>query len=177
MNPSAQTVINAERTRRSVRAYTQEVPSDELISQVVDAGLWAASGRGSQGPIVVAVTDRALRDRLSAMNARIMGTDSDPFYGAPVVLVVLAPKDLPTAVYDGSLVMGNLMLTAHALGLASCWIHRAKEEFDSPEGKAVLAELGIQGDWEGIGHCILGYAAGPAPAVPARREGRVFWAR
>ena len=177
MNLSAKTIIDAEKSRRSVRAYTDEVPSEELISQVIEGGLWAASGRGGQSPIVVAVTNPELRDRLSAMNARIMGVDSDPFYGAPVVLVVLVPTDTPTGVYDGSLVMGNLMLTAHALGLASCWIHRAKEEFASDEGKAILAELGITGEWEGVGHCILGYAASAPAAAPARREGRVIWAK
>ena len=171
-------VIEAMRDRRSVRAYTDEVPSDELIERVVDAGLWAASGRGRQSPIVLAVTDRALRDRLSAMNARIMGAPegTDPFYGAPVVLVVLADRSVPTHVYDGSLVMGNLMLAAHELGLGSCWIHRAREEFDSPEGRQILAELGVEGDYEGIGHCVLGYAA-EVPEPKPRREGRLVWAR
>lgn len=171
-------VIEAMRKRRSVRAYTDEVPSDELVERVVDAGLWAASGRGRQSPIVLAVTDRALRDRLSAMNARIMGAPkgTDPFYGAPVVLVVLADRSVPTHVYDGSLVMGNLMLAAHALGLGSCWIHRAREEFDTPEGKDILAELGVEGDYEGIGHCILGFAA-EVPEPKPRREGRVFYAK
>lgn len=171
-------VIEAMRDRRSVRAYTEEVPSDELVERVVDAGLWAASGRGRQAPIVLAVTDRALRDRLSAMNARIMGAPegTDPFYGAPVVLVVLADRSVPTHVYDGSLVMGNLMLAAHELGLGSCWIHRAREEFDSPEGRQILAELGVEGDYEGIGHCVLGYAA-EVPEPKPRREGRLVWAR
>lgn len=171
-------VIEAMRNRRSVRAYTDEVPSDELIERVVDAGLWAASGRGRQSPIVLAVTDRALRDRLSAMNARIMGAPegTDPFYGAPVVLVVLADRSVPTHVYDGSLVMGNLMLAAHELGLGSCWIHRAREEFDTPEGRQILADLGVEGDYEGVGHCILGYAA-EVPEPKPRREGRLVWAR
>ncbi len=171
-------VIEAMRERRSVRAYTEEVPSDELIERVVDAGLWAASGRGRQSPIVLAVTDRALRDRLSAMNARIMGAPegTDPFYGAPVVLVVLADRSVPTHVYDGSLVMGNLMLVAHELGLGSCWIHRAREEFDTPEGRQILADLGVEGDYEGIGHCVLGYAA-EVPEPKPRREGRLVWAR
>ena len=164
-------VIEAMRERRSVRAYTDEVPSDELIERVVDAGLWAASGRGRQSPIVLAVTDRALRDRLSAMNARIMGAPegTDPFYGAPVVLVVLADRSVPTHVYDGSLVMGNLMLAAHELGLGSCWIHRAREEFDTLEGRQILAD-------EGVGHCVLGYAA-EVPEPKSRREGRLVWAR
>ena len=169
-------VIQAMKERRSVRAYTDEVPSRALIDEVVEAGLWAASGMNRQGPIIVAVTDRALRDRLSAMNAEVIGDPGrDPFYGAPVVLVVLAPCDQANRVYDGSLVMGNLMLAAHALGLGSCWIHRAREEFDTPEGKAILAELGVEGDYEGIGHCILGYAAEEPEAKP-RNDGRVFYA-
>lgn len=170
-------VIAALKSRRSLRAYTSEVPSADKIDQVVEAGLWAASGMGQQDPIIVAVTNKDLRDRLAAMNARVMGSPEgeDPFYGAPAVLVVLAPKDVSTHVYDGSLVMGNLLLAAHALGLGSCWIHRAKEEFDAPEGKAILSELGVDGDYEGIGHCILGYAA-DVPEPAPRREGRVFLA-
>lgn len=169
-------VIRALHERRSVRAYTDQMPEREKIDQVVEAGLWAASGMGMQGPIIVAVTNRELRDRLSAMNAEVIGDASrDPFYGAPVVLVVLAPRDQRNRVYDGSLVMGNLMLAAHALGLGSCWIHRAREEFDSPEGRAILAELGVEGDYEGIGHCVLGYPAS-VPEPKPRREGRVFLA-
>ena len=128
-------VIRAMVERRSVRAYTDKMPERKKIEAVIEAGLWAASGMNRQGPIVVAVTNRELRDRLSAMNADIMGRPgTDPFYGAPVVLIVLAPRDQPNRVYDGSLVMGNLMLAAHALGLGSCWIHRAREEFDTAEG-------------------------------------------
>ncbi len=169
-------VIRAMEERRSVRAYTDELPEREKIEAVIEAGLWAASGMNRQGPIIVAVTNRELRDRLSAMNAEVMGRPgTDPFYGAPVVLVVLAPRDQPNRVYDGSLVMGNLMLAAHALGLGSCWIHRAREEFDTAEGKAILAELGVEGDYEGIGHCVLGYAA-ETPAAKPRNDGRVFYA-
>lgn len=171
-------VLDAIRERRSVRAYTEEMPSRELIDQVVEAGLWAASGRNLQGPIVVAVTNRELRDRLSRMNLEVLGTPDgkDPFFGAPVVLVVLAPREQANRLYDGSLVMGNLMLAAHELGLGSCWIHRAREEFDSPEGRQILAELGVEGDYEGIGHCVLGYAA-EVPEPKPRREGRLVWAR
>lgn len=169
-------VIRAIEERRSVRAYTEELPEREKIDQVIEAGLWAASGMNRQGPIIVAVTDRELRDRLSAMNAKIIGDSSrDPFYGAPVVLIVLAPRDQPNRVYDGSLVMGNLMLAAHALGLGSCWVHRARQEFDTDEGRAILAGLGIEGEWEGIGHCVLGYPAAEGVDRP-RREGRVFYA-
>ena len=124
---------------------------DDVIGKIVEAGTYAATGMGKQSPIIIAVKDKAARDRLSKLNAEIMGTDIDPFYGAPVVLIVLADSSIPTHVYDGSLVMGNLMLAAHALGIGSCWIHRAKEEFERPEGKEILNELGIDGDYEGIG--------------------------
>ena len=117
-----------------------------------------------------------MRDKLSKLNAKIFGNpDIDPFYGAPVVVIVLADKKYPTYVYDGSLVMGNLMLAAHALGVASCWIHRAKEEFELPEGREILKQLGIEGDYEGIGHCILGYADTPEPQAAPRKENRVYY--
>lgn len=167
--------IKAMCDRRSIRAYKEDEVPRELIEQVVDAGLWAASGMGKQSPIIVAITDRALRDRLSAANANVMGVETDPFYGAPVVLVVLAPRDVPTYVYDGSLVMGNLMLAASSVGLGSCWIHRAKETFDMPEFKQVLSDLGVDGDYEGIGNCILGWPAQEPEPKPCR-DGRVVWA-
>lgn len=148
----------------------------ELIDQIIEAGLYAPSGMNGQSPIVVAVTNKELRDKLSKMNAAIMGANIDPFYGAPVVLVVLADKTRPTYLYDGSLVMENMMLAAHELGLGSCWIHRAKEEFESEEGKEILKSLGIEGEYEGIGHCILGYAEGDVPQVKARKENRVYYA-
>ena len=117
---------------------------------------------------------KELRDRLSAMNAGVIGMDTDPFYGAPVVLIVLADKSRPTHLYDGSLVMGNLMNAAHAYGVASCWIHRAKEEFESEEGKEILRSLGIEGDYEGIGHCILGYAAQETRTAAPRKENYIY---
>lgn len=162
-------VLNAIRTRRSVRRYKPDPIPADVLKRIAEAGAWAATGMNRQSPLILVVTDRALRDRLSAMNAAILHTDTDPFYGAPVVLVVLASKAVPTRVCDGSLVMGNLMLAAHAEGVASCWINRAREEFESEEGKAILKELGIEGDWEGVGHCILGYADGELPA-PAPRK-------
>ncbi|MDO4837878.1 MAG: nitroreductase [Clostridia bacterium] len=163
------------KTRRSCRSYKPDMVPHDVLEKIVEAGTWAATGMGRQSPMILAVTDKRLRDRLSKMNAAVMGRDQDPFYGAPVVLVVLADKSIPTHVYDGSLVMGNLMLAAHALGVSSCWIHRAKEEFDSEEGKAILRELGIEGDWEGIGHCILGYAAAEPAAPKTRKENYVVW--
>ena len=148
---------------------------EELIAEVVEAGTYAATGMGRQSPIILAVTNKEVRDRLSKVNAEIMGTTSDPFYGAPVVLVVLADKSRPTYLYDGSLVMGNLMLAAHSLGLGSCWIHRAKETFEREEGKAILKELGIEGDYEGIGNCVIGYAKEPAKEAAPRKADYVHY--
>lgn len=168
-------ILEAIKTRRSCRAYKPDMLPQEIIDQICEAGTYAATGMNRQSPLIVAVRDKALRDRLAVMNAGIMGKDAsfDPFYGAPVVLIVLANADMTTYIYDGSLVMGNLMLAAHALGVGSCWIHRAKEEFASEEGKAILRELGIEGNYTGIGHCILGYAAQPANPAPPRKEGYV----
>ena len=162
-------------SRRSIRSYKQDAVPENLIRQVVEAGTFAATGRGFQSPIIIAVTDREARDRLSKLNADILGTDTDPFYGAPVVLIVLADRSIPTYLYDGSLVLGNLMLAAHALGLGSCWIHRAKEEFESLDGKQFLRDLGIEGDYEGIGHCIIGYIDGDVPEAKPRKDGWAYW--
>lgn len=161
--------------RRSVRKYKPDMIPDDVLERIIKAGTYAPTGMGRQSPIIVAVTDKKMRDKLSKMNAHVMGRDGDPFYGAPVVLVVLADKAFPTHVYDGSLTMQNLMLAAHELGVSSCWIHRAKEEFDSEEGRELLRAAGVEGDYEGIGHCVLGYADGEYPAAPERKEGRVFY--
>ena len=152
-------IITAIRDRRSCRKFKADMPSSADLDQIVEAGLYAASGRGRQASIVLKVTNKELRDRLSAMNARIWGKpgDIDPFFGAPAILVVLADRTVPTHVYDGSLTMGNMMLAAESLGLASIWIHRAKEEFDSEEGKQILKDLGVEGDYEGNCHCAVGY--------------------
>ena len=164
-------VLNALKERRSCRSYKKDPIPGEILDQILEAGTYAATGMGKQSPIMIAVTDPETRDRLSRMNAAVMGASGDPFYGAPVVIVVLADRSVPTYLYDGSLVMGNLMNAAHALGIGSCWIHRAKEEFDSEEGKAILRSLGIKGDYEGIGHCILGYPDGEIrPAAPRKAD-------
>lgn len=161
-------------TRRSIRRYEDKAVPRDKLERIIEAGTYAATAMNKQSPIIIAVTDKAVRDRLSVMNAKVMGADTDPFYGAPVVLVVLADKENPNRVYDGSLVMGNLMLAAHDEGLGSCWIHRAKQEFETPEGKELLAKLGIEGEYEGIGHCIIGYAAEEPEAKP-RKENYVYW--
>lgn len=170
-------VIKAMKERRSIRKFKAEMPPKADLEQIVEAGLYAANGRGRQAVITIAVTDKELRDKLSAVNNEIMGgpEGNDPFYGAPAILIVLANKEVPTAPYDGSLVMGNLMLAAHSLGLGSIWIHRAKEEFEMPEYQKLLKELGIEGEWEGIGHCAVGYIDGENPAAAPRNDGRVFW--
>ena len=161
-------------TRRSVRGFKPDPVPEEILDQIVEAGTWAATGRNRQSPVIIKVTNRELIRKLSKLNGEIMGTDSDPFYGAPAVLIVLADKTVPTYLYDGSLVMGNLMLAAHSLGIGSCWIHRAKEEFQLPEGKEILKSLGIEGDYEGIEHCVLGYAEGEYPHTKPRKENWVY---
>ena len=157
------------KTRRSCRAYKPDQITEAELAAVLEAGTYAPTAMGLQSPRIVVIQDAAARAELSRMNADILGVDTDPFYGAPVVLIVLADRSVPTYIYDGSLVMGNLMLAAHSLGIGSCWIHRAKEEFESPEGKEILRDLGIEGDYEGIGHCILGYPEGNAPEVKPRK--------
>lgn len=162
-------------TRTSVKKYKSDPVPKALIEQIVEAGTYAPSGRNAQSPVIVAISDRQVRDELSRINAKILGAEgADPFYNAPVVLVVLAEKERNTRVYDGSCVMENLMLAAHALGLGSCWIHRAKETFELPEGKALLEKLGVKGEYEGIGNCIVGYADGEFPVKP-RKENRVYY--
>ena len=166
-NETLQTIKN----RRSCRAYKPEQITDEELNAVLEAGTYAASGKGLQTAKIVAVQDAATRAQLTRMNAAVMGSSGDPMYGAPTILVVLADAHAPNAVPDGSLVMGNLMLAAASLGLGSCWINRAKEEFESEEGKTLLKKWGIEGEWIGVGHCILGYPAGdPQPAAPRKSD-------
>ena len=170
-------IIKAMVERRSIRKFKPEMPSKSDIEQIIEAGLYAASARGEQSAIIVAVTNKELRDRISADNCKVGGWENfDPFYGAPVILIVLANRNWANRVYDGSLVMGNLMLAAHSLGLGSIWIHRAKEEFEMPAYKQLLKDLGIKGEWEGIGHCAVGFMDCALPPPPARKPGRVFWA-
>lgn len=168
--------LEALLTRRSIRAYEDRMPAQELIDKVMEAGLYAASGKNMQTAIIVEVTNKGVRKRLSVINAEIMGTTADPFYGAPVVLAVLADKSSPNYVYDGALMMGNLMNAAHAVGLGSCWINRARETFDRADGRQMLEEWGIEGDYEGIGFCILGFAAKGGKAAP-RKSGRVYYVK
>jgi nitroreductase len=163
-------------TRRSIRKYKPRQITDEELEQVLKAGVYAPTGMNRQSPIIVAVQNRDDIALLSKLNASVWGRDTDPFYGAPTVLVVLAEADSRFAVQDGSLVLGNLMNAAHAVGLGSCWINRAKEVFDMPEGKALLKKWGVEGAYIGVGNCILGYAE-EDPAPKARKEHYVYYAR
>lgn len=160
------------KTRRSCRKFDGKQISDEQLNAILEAGEYAPTGMGRQSPIMIVIQDKETISKLSKMNAAIMGADIDPFYGAPTVIIVLADKNIGTYLYDGSLVMGNLMNAAEAVGVQSCWIHRAKEEFESDEGKALLKQWGIEGDYEGIGHCILGY--GEKVPVKPRKENYIY---
>lgn len=164
-------------TRRSIRKFKNTMIPRDVIDQIIKAGTYAATGRNHQGCKIICVTNPEMRNHLSEVNRQIGGWPEcfDPFYGAPVVLIVLADKNWPTHVYDGSLVMGNLMLAAHELGIGSCWIHRAKEEFEMEIGQELLQQLGIEGEWEGIGHCVLGYPDGNIPTAPERKEDWVHY--
>lgn len=168
--------IKVLESRRSCRKFKPDMVSEGDLKTILEAGTYAATGMGKQSPIIIAVTDKKLRDELSEENRKIGGWNEgfDPFYGAPVVLIVLAKKDVPTHVYDGSLVMGNLMNAAESLGVASIWIHRAKEEFESEFGRNILRKLGIEDEYEGIGHCALGYAAEPPKDAAPRKENYIY---
>ena len=169
-------IIENMKTRRSIRKFKSDALPQDVLDRILEAGTYAPTGMAAQSPVIIAVTNKELRDKLSAMNAKIMGKpeDFDPFYNAPVVLVVLADKSRPTHVYDGSLVMGNLMNAAHALDVDSCWIHRAKEVFDSEEGKELKKQWGVPDEYIGVGHCVLGYRDCEYPAAKPRKEGFVI---
>ncbi len=180
-------VLDNMKARRSCRAFSSQMPERALLEKICEAGTWAPTGHGKQSPLIVAITNKSLRDRLSAMNARIWNELTiarggvahegiDPFYGAPVVLLVLADRSVPTYLYDGCAVLTNMANAAEAVGLASCWIHRAKQEFDSEEGKQILKELGIEGDYEGIDHLVVGYPSKPIPSPLPRKTDYIRWA-
>lgn len=172
MNSTVNDIIS----RRSIRRYKAQQITDAELETVLQAGVCAPTGMNRQSPIIVAVQDKETINQLSRLNAHFMGVDTDPFYGAPTVLVVLAAAWSVHAVQDGSLVMGNLMNAAHAIGLGSCWINRAKESFETDEGKALLKKWGIEGEYIGVGNCILGYPD-EEPAMKPRKENYVYYVR
>ena len=170
MNETLKTLLE----RRSVRGYKDDLVPAEVLDQILEAGEYAPSGMGKQGTLMVVTQNPELVKKLSAMNAAVMGTTSDPFYGAPTVIIVFADSEQGTYVENGSLVMGNLMNAAHSLGVDSCWIHRAREVFDSPEGKELKEQWGVPEAYVGVGHCVLGYRSAEYPQAKARKEGIVI---
>ena len=169
-------VIENIMSRVSCKSYSDKMPSKEYINLLVDAGLRAPSGKNKQAPIIIAITNKEMRDSLSRANASILGASGiDPFYNAPCVLLVIAEKNT-THVYDGSCSCENILLTAHSLGLGACWIHRAKEEMELPEFKALLTELGLTGEYEGIANIVVGYPAEDFHKAPVTvNDGRKFF--
>ena len=167
-------ILETLKSRRSVRAYLSKQVDEEALQAILEAGTYAATGMNRQSPIILCVQDPEVREMLRRLNAAVMGSDGDPFYGAPTVLVVLADRAVRTCVEDASLVIGNMMNAAFSVGVDSCWIHRAKEEFETAEGKALLASLGIEGDYVGVGHLILGYRSGDLPVTRPRKENYIY---
>lgn len=172
MNETMKTLLG----RRSIRSFRPEPLKKEDLDAIVEAGLYAPSAKNLQSTRLVAVQDSATIAQLSAVNARIWGNeDADPFYGAPAVIVVLSDSSFPNWIQDGSLVMGNLMNAAASMGVGSCWINRAMETFDLPEGKALLAKWGLDENWKGVGNCILGYTDEAVLGDKPRKESRVLY--
>ena len=171
MNTAYENLLN----RRSIRRYDSRPVPDELLDAVLQAGIHAPSGMNTQGVRLVAVRDPETVACLSKLNAAVMNATNDPFYGAPCVVIVLADPEIYGGwVEDGALALGNMMNAAHALGLGSCWIHRAKQISDSPDGKALLKKWGLPEHLRGVGNCILGYPACDHPAPAPRKEGRII---
>ena len=173
MNESIKNMLE----RRSIRAYKKDLVPQETLDVILEAGEYSPSGMGQQSTLMVVTQNPELVAKLSKMNADVMGSKADPFYGAPTVIIVFSDSKMGTCVENGSLVMGNLMLAAHSEGIGSCWIHRAKETFESEEGKNILKELGITGDYEGIGNCVLGYADGDEPKAHPIKDNYVYYVK
>ena len=173
MNESIKNMIE----RRSVRGYKPDMIPKEDLDLILEAGTYAATGMGMQSPVIIAVTDKATRDQLSKMNADVMGTDTDPFYGAPVVLVVLADKNRPTHIYDGSLVMGNLMNAAWSLGVGSCWINQLYRTREDREVQEKLAEIGVTPEEMPVAALALGWPAVDFPGPREKTGNLVSWVR
>ena len=168
-------VMKAIIDRRSVKKYKSTPVEMDKIERICQSATYTASGKNRQPSVMIAVTNKEMRDRLSRLNAEILGAKADPFYGAPAVIVVLADMQYNTSIYDGSLVMGNLMLAAYSEGVDSCWIHRAKEMFETDEGKKILKDLGIEGNYEGIGNCVLGYRDCDYPEAKPRKDNYIYY--
>lgn len=167
-------VLESLLSRRSCRAYTEQKPTDEELETIMNAGLYAPTGKNMQTPIFVCVKNKSIRDELSKLNAQVMKSDADPFYGAPVVIAVLSDTTSPMYVQDASLAMQNLMLAAHSIGLATCWINRGFEVFRTEEGKKLKKEWNIPDSFEGVAFCIVGHAKNDLPKPAPRRQNRII---
>lgn len=167
-------VLTAIKTRRSIRAYRPDAVPEALLDEVLEAGTYAPTGGGRQSPVIIAVTSPEYREKIAELNAAVMGSDADPYYGAPAVILVLAEGSIDTFVEDGSCVLENMMIAAASLGLGSVWVHREREIFDSREGKELLREWNLPETLRGVGSIALGYPAGPAGEAAARKDGYVI---
>lgn len=173
MNETLKTLLE----RRSIKRYKPQQISDEDLNAVLEAGLYAPSGANHQSALFIVVQDRETLELIASMNAAVMGSKGNPYYGAPTVILVFGDKTKVTPVEDASLALGNMFNAAASLGLGSCWIHRTKQMFETEEGKALLKQWGANGDYIGVGSCILGYADGPAPKAAPRKEGRIVFVK
>lgn len=165
-------IITALKTRRSIRRFKKEQITEQELQTVLEAGTWAPTGMGYQDPWIVAIQDETLMAKISQMNREVWGKDIDPFYGAPTYVLVFAskPEKWANSMADGSLVLGNMMIAAHAIGLGSCWINREREMFATPEGQALMKEWGLPDDLMGIGALALGYPELPIKEPKPRKE-------
>lgn len=170
-------VLEAIKKRRCVRSFSDRPVEKEVLDEILRTATYAPSGMGFQSPKIVVLQDAETIAKLQVMNGAVMGMpEEQTFYGAPVVAVVFADPEISTCVEDGSLTIGTMMLAAHAMGVASCWVHRAKEEFETEEGRALKKKWGIDERYIGVGHCILGYAAGDMPEAAPRKEDYIIYA-
>lgn len=173
MNETLQTLLG----RRSIRDYKKEQIKDEELSAVLEAGKYAPSGGNRQSPIFIVVQDKDTLNKISAMNAAIMDKDTDPYYGAPTIILVLADKNMTTPIEDASLALGNIFNAAESLGLGCVWVHRVKQMFESEEGKELLKKWGIDGDYIGVGSCAIGYPNNPKPEAAPRKENYIVYVK
>lgn len=162
-------------TRRSVRKYKEDQVPKETMEKIVRAGTYAPSGRGEQATAIVVIRDKETIAAISKLNAAVMGSDTDPFYGAPTLAIVFADRERNTGRDDGCAVISNMINAAHSLDVDTCWVFRAREVFSEPEGKAYMKKWGVGDNYEGVGNIVFGYGDGPAPEAKPRKEGRVFW--
>lgn len=167
-------VLENIKTRRSIRKFKSTPIEKEVLDKIIEAGTYAPSGKNRQSAIIIAITNKEALDKIAQINAEVINFNRKTMYDAPVVLVVLGNKDIPTYVHDGCAVLENMLLAAHSLGVGSCWVHRAKEEFETEYGKELLKSLGIEGNYEGIGHCLLGYPEEEGHLLP-RKANYVYY--